>query len=121
MALVSLLFLLFAPQFVHFISQDAEVASIAVKALRIVCLGYIFYGVGMVMMNAFNGAGDSKTPTWINFFGFWMFQIPVAYWLAIGLNMGPTGIFIAILSAESLITIAFVILFKRGTWKKVKV
>lgn len=121
MALVSLLFLLFAPQFVHFISQDEAVASVAVKALRIVCLGYVFYGVGMVMMNAFNGAGDSRTPTWINFFGFWMFQIPLAYWLAIGLNMGPTGIFIAILSAESLITIAFVILFKRGAWKKVKV
>lgn len=121
MALVSLLFLLFAPQFVHFISQDEAVASVAVKALRIVCLGYVFYGVGMVMMNAFNGAGDSRTPTWINFFGFWMFQIPLAYWLAIGLNMGPTGIFIAILSAESLIIIAFVILFKRGAWKKVKV
>ncbi len=91
----------------------------AVKALRIVSLGYIFYGIGMVMINAFNGAGDSRTPTWINLFGFWAFQIPLAYFLAVLMDMGPTGVFIAIVTAETAITIAAVILFRRGKWKKV--
>jgi Na+-driven multidrug efflux pump len=75
----------------------------------------------MVVTNAFNGAGDSKTPTWINLFGFWTFQIPLAYLLAIALELGPQGIFFAIIIAESLITVAGVIIFRRGKWKLVKV
>ena len=93
----------------------------AVSALRIVSLGYVFYGVGMVMINAFNGAGDSKTPTWINLFWFWVFQIPLAYLLAIVLHIGSTGVFIAIVTTETCITITSVILFKRGKWKLIKI
>ena len=78
MGLVSLLFIVFADFFVSIINTDPEVVKTAVLALRIVSLGYIFYGVGMVMMNAFNGAGDSRTPTWVNLFWFWIFQIPFA-------------------------------------------
>jgi Na+-driven multidrug efflux pump len=102
-------------------TTDTAVVEVAVNALRIVSIGYVFYGVGMVVTNAFNGAGDSKTPTWINLFGFWTFQIPLAYLLAIALKLGPQGIFFAIIIAESLITITGVIIFRKGKWKLVKI
>jgi putative MATE family efflux protein len=121
MGIVSVLFFVFGEFFVRLVSHDENVIRIAAQALRITSMGYIFYGIGMVMVNAFNGAGDTKTPTWINFFGFWMFQIPLAYWLSHQLNWGPKGVFTAILLAESSITIAGIIMFKRGRWKKVKV
>jgi putative MATE family efflux protein len=121
MLIVSSLFLIGAEFFVRLITTDTEVTEVAVRALRIVSLGYVFYGIGMVMMNAFNGAGDSRTPTWINLFGFWAFQIPLAYLLAVQFDLGPTGVFIAIISAETAITVAGVILFKRGRWKKVSI
>ena len=121
MACVSLLFVGSAEFFVHLINSDPAVIKTAVTALRIVSMGYIFYGVGMVMINAFNGAGDSKTPTWINLIWFWGFQIPFAYLLALPLHMGTTGVFIAIVTTETCITITSVILFKRGKWKLVKI
>ena len=121
MAFVSFLFLGCARFFVGIITTDPAVVSIAVMALRIVSLGYIFYGVGMVMMNAFNGAGDSKTPTWVNLFWFWIFQIPLAYLVAIVWNWGPKGVFICIVVTETCITITSMILFKRGKWKMIKV
>lgn len=121
MAIVSVLFFTCAEFFVFLINNDPAVVKTAVLALRIVSLGYIFYGIGMVMINAFNGAGDSKTPTWINLFWFWVFQIPFAYLLAIVWNMGPTGVFIAIVVTETCITITSVILFKRGKWKLIKI
>ena len=74
----------------------------------------------MVMIQALNGAGDTKTPTWINIFGFWLFQIPLAYLLAKNFAMGPTGAFIAIPVAEAVLAIAAWYFFKRGKWKKVK-
>ncbi len=121
MAIVSVLFLAFANFFVRIITKEPAVVNIAVEALRIVSLGYVFYGVGMVMMNAFNGAGDSRTPTWVNLFWFWIFQIPVAYLVAILWNWGPKGVFICIVVTETLITITSMILFKRGKWKRIKV
>ena len=121
MAFVSVIFLVGADFFVGLISNKEAVVNVAVKALRIVSIGYIFYGIGMVMINAFNGAGDSRTPTWINLFGFWAFQIPLAYCLAVMLDLGPTGVFIAIVTAETAITIAAVILFRKGKWKKVTI
>lgn len=121
MGAVTVLFLFFSEFIVNFMNKDAEVERYAVQALRIICTGYVFYGVGMVMANAFNGAGDTKTPTIINLFGFWMFQIPLAYVLAIVLKLGPLGVFIAIPVAETVIAIAAFILFRKGRWKKVKV
>jgi putative MATE family efflux protein len=121
MAAVSLLFLLAGPMVVSWISKDAAVQATAVQALRIISAGYIFYGVGMVMMNAFNGAGDSKTPTYANLFWFWIFQIPVAYLAAIVWNWGPTGVFVAVVVTESCLAITSVLLFKRGKWKQVKI
>lgn len=121
MLCVSLFFLLFAEPLIDFMNTNASAQQYAIQAIHIVSLGYVFYGVGMVMMNAFNGAGDTKTPTLINLFGFWMFQIPVAYLLALHLNYGPKGVFIAIVSSETLITIVSLLIFKRGKWKLVKV
>jgi MATE family, multidrug efflux pump len=121
MGLVMLISLLGAEVLVAFFTNDPEVQVYAVQAVRIVSLGYVFYGIGMVMINAFNGAGDTWTPTKVNLIGFWFFQIPLAYFLAKYLEMGPMGVFIAIPVAETAITIASFILFKRGKWKTMKV
>lgn len=121
MGSVMVLSLIFADQLAHFFSNDPDVQEIGVRAVRIMSCGYLFYGIGMVLINAFNGAGDTKTPTWINLVGFWFFQIPLAYLLATKFGLGPTGVFIAIPSAETAITIAGIILFKKGRWKTVKV
>jgi Na+-driven multidrug efflux pump len=102
-------------------TEQEEVKSYAVAALRIVSAGYIFYGVGMVLINSFNGAGDTRTPTIINLFCFWLFQIPLAYLLAKYFGLGPTGVFIAIPVAEMAITVTAYILFKKGRWKLMKV
>lgn len=121
MAFVSLFFLLFAQYLISFISNDIEVIKIGTLALRIISLGYIFYGIGMTMMNAFNGAGDSKTPTIINFFWFWIFQIPIAWFITIKLNWGAIGVFTTIVVTETLVTITSIIIFKKGWWKNVKI
>jgi len=121
MVFVSLLFLFGSQPIVHFMNKEAGVDAIAVEALKIISLGYIFYGVGMVLNNAFNGAGDTRTPTIINLFCFWAFQIPFAYWMAIRLGLGPKGVFYAIVSAESTITIVALLVFRRGRWKKIKI
>lgn len=121
MAVVTLLFLTCGHWFVAFFTDDEGVRAVAAKAVRIISFGYIFYGIGMVMINTFNGAGDTWTPTWVNLCGFWLFQIPFAYLLAKYLGMGPTGVFIAIPVAETLISLAGFVLFRRGRWKKVKV
>jgi putative MATE family efflux protein len=118
---VTIFFWLFAKPLVGFISKDAGVAEIATKALRIMSLGYIFYGVGMVLTNAFNGAGDTRTPTWINIVCFWLFQIPLAYILTKTFKLGTTGVFAAIVISESSITILSYFMFKRGKWKEIKV
>lgn len=107
--------------FISFFTNDQLVQEVALHALQIMSLGYIFYGIGMVLVSTFNGAGDTWTPTWVNFFGFWLFQIPLAYLLAKHFEMGPTGVFIAIPVAEVGIAIAGYILFKKGRWKTIKV
>ncbi len=121
MIFVSLLLLFCADPIVHFMNNDAGVRKIAVRALHIVSMGYIFYGVGMVIANAFNGAGDSRTPTLLNLFCYWGFQMPIAYLMAVTWKLGPTGVFLAILMAETLITIMSYIVFRKGNWKKVKI
>ncbi len=121
MGVMSIFFLLFAEFIISFFTQEPKVKSYAVDAIRIISAGYVFYGIGMVMANAFNGAGDTRTPTWINFFGFWLFQIPLAYTLAKLFNWGPVGVFIAIPVAETAITVAAFLFFRKGNWKHVKV
>lgn len=121
MAIVSLIFFLFAKQLTNLFTDTPEINTIAMKAMYIMACGFVFYGVGMVMMNAFNGSGDTITPTWVNFFGFWLFQIPLAYFLSDFLNMKATGVFLAIPIAESTITVVTFWLFKKGKWKLKKV
>ncbi len=121
MASMSVIFLLFAPWIIAFFTKDPAVAAYAISTVRIVSAGFLFYGIGMVMINALNGAGDTKTPTAINLVGFWLFQIPLAYLLAIGLNMGPYGVFWAIPIAETAISIAAYIIVKKGRWKLKKI
>jgi Na+-driven multidrug efflux pump len=121
MLTVSMVFLFGAGWIVSFFSSDPVVSDYAVDALRIISAGYVFYGVGMVMINAFNGAGDTWTPTWINLVVFWAVQIPLAYLLAKVFRMGPLGVFIAIPVAETVLTLIAIILFRRGKWKLVKI
>lgn len=118
---VMLLFLLLAGPIVSVFTNDPEVHKTGTLALRIIGTGYVFYGVGMVMIQALNGAGDTKTPTLINFFGFWLFQIPFAFILAKWFKMDEIGSFIAIPVAETLIAVAAYIFFKKGKWKSVVV
>lgn len=121
MAFVTVVFVAGAPWIIRFFTQDAGAVSYAVLALRVISMGYIFYGIGMVMANALNGAGDTKTPTIINFFGFWLFQVPLAWWLAKGFSLGPTGVFISVPVAETAIALAAWMVFRRGRWKQVEV
>jgi Na+-driven multidrug efflux pump len=121
MGAVSVLFLVFAGYIISFFTREAAVAGYAVDTVRIVSAGFLFYGIGMVMSNAFNGAGDTRTPTIINFFAYWFLQIPLAYFLAKTMNMGPLGVFIAIPVAETSTAIAAYILFKKGKWKHKKI
>lgn len=121
MGIVSIIFLVGASPIISFFTSDEDVKTIAVQALRIITTGYIFYGIGMVMTSAFNGSGDSWTPTWINLFCFWIFQIPFAYLLVIYFKMGPLGAFISIPVANTVVTIVGYYFFKKGNWKRVKV
>jgi putative MATE family efflux protein len=118
---VSLILLVFARAIVNFFSTDPAVQQYAVLAMRIIAAGYVFYGIGMVMSNAFNGAGDTRTPTYINLFGFWFFQIPLAFILAKGIGLGPLGVFISIPVAEMAISIAALYIFRKGNWKKIRI
>nr|WP_315209625.1 MATE family efflux transporter [uncultured Flavobacterium sp.] len=121
MAIITVITLVFSRSLISFFTNDLVIQKIAVEALQTMCLGYVFYGIGMVLINTFNGAGDTWTPTMINFFGFWLFQIPLAYLLSKYYKMGPTGVFIAIPIAETAITLASIVLYKRGKWKRIKV
>jgi len=121
MGLVTVVTFLAANYLTAFFTNDAYVREIASRALRILSAGYIFYGIGMVMMSAFNGAGDTWTTTRVNFFGFWLVQIPIAYLMAKSLGMGITGVFLAVPISETGMAIASFILFRMGKWKKVKV
>lgn len=118
---VSLFFFFFGEPVVNFMNSDPEARKYALQALHIISGGYIFYGVGMVMINAFNGAGDTKTPTLVNLIGFWAFQIPLAWILIRYFLHEPSAIFISIIAAETLMAIISLYLFRKGKWKTVKV
>ncbi len=118
---VGIFFIIFAEPVVRLFTHDPEVVPLAASCLRIVSYGNLGYAYFMVMMQAFNGAGDTITPTIVNFFGFWLFEIPVAYCLAIPLHMRSNGVFFSIAIAESAMAAASAILFKQGEWKKQKI
>lgn len=118
MVSVAVVFVAWAESLVGLFSSDPAVVSVGASCLRIVSYGYLFYAVGMVMVQAFNGAGDTVTPTVINFFCFWLLEIPLAYLLALTFGMEEIGVFLSILVAESMVCFVAVILFRRGRWKK---
>jgi putative MATE family efflux protein len=118
---IMFIFLFLSSPILKFFSTDETVISYGTQCLKIVALGYLFYGYGMVITQSFNGAGDTKTPTLLNLFGFWCFQIPLAYWLAIKAGFGPNGVYAAIAIAESAIAVAGILIFRRGKWKLVKI
>jgi putative MATE family efflux protein len=120
MSFVTILFVFFSKAIISLFSFDEAVIAYGAKALQIIGFGYIFYGIGMVMTQALNGAGDTKTPTLINFVCFWLLQVPLAYYLAIVLDLKSTGVFIAVPAAETFIALAAWYYFKKGKWKLVK-
>jgi putative MATE family efflux protein len=121
MGIVSIFYLVFAPEIIVLFNATPDVVKYGSLCLRVIAAGYIFYGYGMVVINAFNGAGDTKTPTYINFVCFWLLQLPFAYLMAITLDFGPAGVFWAITLAEILIAVIAIIWFKKGRWKRVEV
>ena len=118
---VGVFFVIFAEPIARLFTQDPAVVPLAATCLRIVSYGNIGYAYGMVMLQAFNGAGDTVTPTIVNFFGFWLLEIPLAYWLAIPMRLHSNGVYIAIVIAECSIAAASAVLFKRGKWKRQKI
>ncbi|RKF03652.1 putative MATE family efflux protein [Tenacibaculum lutimaris] len=121
MGVVSLIYIVFAPTFLGWFSENIEVVENGALCLQIMAAGYIAYAYGMVVIQSFNGSGDTKTPTYINFVCFWLFQLPFAYVMAITLDFGPIGVFLAITLAEILIAVVGIWLFKKGKWKTVQV
>jgi putative MATE family efflux protein len=118
---VGVVFLLFAPQLIGIFTADAEVAYHGIRSLRIIAAGFLFYGYGMVLTAAFNGAGDTRTPTIINLVCLWMLEIPLAWALAYPLGFGPTGVFISVSVAFSTLALLSGWLFAKGTWKEKRV
>lgn len=117
LALVAIVFLILAEPLVGFFTAQREVAALAAECLRIVSYSYVFWGYGLITVLAFNGAGDTTTPTWINLFVYWVFQIPFAYALAQPLGFGPRGVFIAVAVSQALLAVVGVAAFRRGRWK----
>jgi putative MATE family efflux protein len=118
---IGILFFTLARPLVGLFSTDRAVQDIAITALQLVSLGYPFYAWGMIMEQAFNGAGDTTTPTWINFFCYWLFQLPLAWYLSHHAGFGSKGVYLAICIAESVLAVVSASFFRRGRWKQVKV
>ncbi|RRA47490.1 MATE family efflux transporter [Acidipila sp. EB88] len=121
LGLVGLVFIAAAGPIVALFTQDPAVSRTAVDCLRIVSCGNIAYAYGMVLMQAFNGAGDTLTPTIVNFFGFWMLEIPLAWWLAMHTRLHVDGVFVAIVVAQAAIVLASILLFRQGRWATQKI
>jgi Na+-driven multidrug efflux pump len=121
LGIISILFFLASSPILGFFSEEEVVTDIGSSALKIICLGYVFFAYGMVISQAFNGAGDTKTPMIINVFVFWVLQIPLAYWLSVMLDWQANGVFITIAFCHSLHAIVCILVFRRGRWKLVQV
>lgn len=119
MTFVSILFISFAPYIIAFFSDSQTLIAIGTKSMRIIGSGFVFYGIAMVAISALNGAGDTRTPTIINFIGYWLFQIPLAYFLSKYLNLGIDGIMYAIPISETAVALAAWYYFRKGKWKKI--
>jgi len=121
MAIVMIFFLTIPEVLIKLFSTEAIVVASGSQCLRIVGVGLIFYGLGMVLVNSFNGAGDTLTPTWINVIAFWIVEIPLAWFLALKAGLDENGVFIAIVTAETVMTIIAFMVFRQGRWKLKKI
>ena len=117
MSVLGAVFILLAKPIVELFTDDPEIIRYGVNCLRTLGLGYPMYAVGMIVVQALNGAGDTRTPSLLNLVVFWITQIPLAYWLATSVGLGPNGVFIAIVASESLLTVLAVLVFRRGRWR----
>lgn len=120
-AMVAVVFFVFGANLMRFFTSDKEAIIAGTECLHILAIGYVFFAYGMIISQAFNGAGDTSTPTYINLFVFWLLQIPLAWILAKSLKMGPKGVYIAIGVAETVLAIVSIVIFRKGKWKLVKV
>ena len=118
---VSVIYFIGAPPILGLFNDDPEVLQAGILSIRIISLGYIFFAYGMVISQAFNGAGDTRTPTIINFFCFWMLEIPLGYFLAVNLNWELAGVCAAIAISETVMAIVCIIVFRKGRWKTVEI
>ena len=118
---ISIIFIIMPDFFIQLFTKEADVVKIGTECLRIVSFGFIFYGLGMVLVQSFNGAGDTRTPTKINLVAFWMIELPTAYVLAMHTSLGYLGAFFSIIIAEAIMTLISLFLFKKGRWKKMEV
>lgn len=114
---IGIIFSVFAKDFISIFNDDPKVIEIGVECLQIICLGYIFFGYGMVIGQALNGAGDTRTPTIMNLICFWAIEIPLAYLFAKVMNWGPSGVFWSIAIAESILAVIAIFVFRMGKWK----
>jgi putative MATE family efflux protein len=121
LGLIGVVFIVSATPLVRLFTHDPAVVPLAASALRILSYGNIAYAYGMVMLQSFNGAGDTVTPTIVNFFGFWLLEIPLAWWLALHQGLRSTGVFLSIVIAQAAVAVAGILLFRRGKWKKQKI
>ncbi|MBX2935227.1 MAG: MATE family efflux transporter [Ferruginibacter sp.] len=120
-AIVSITFFVFGEQLMRFFIQDEPAVQAGTLCLHVLAIGYVFFAYGMIITQAFNGAGDTSTPTYINLVVFWAIQIPLAYLLAKYFLMGPLGVYIAIGLAETILAFISIYIFKKGKWKLIKV
>ena len=121
LGVVSVIFFTYAEFFVGIFTTEPAVMEVGIRALKIICLGYLFFAYGMVISQSFNGAGDTRTPTIINFVAYWIIQIPLAYFLAVYLEMGPVGVFITICVTLTILALMAIYLFRQGKWKRVAI
>lgn len=119
--LVGIFFSFFARDFIGIFNDNPKVIEIGVECLQIICLGYVFFGYGMVIAQSLNGAGDTQTPTIMNLICFWALEIPLAYLFAITLGWGPSGVFWSIAISESILAVIAIFVFRRGKWKTMQV
>jgi putative MATE family efflux protein len=117
LGIVGLILVLIPGFFINLFIDNPAVLTAGTQCLRIISIGFIAYGFGMVLVNSFNGAGDTTTPLKINIFAFWFIEIPLAWILALKLGMNQQGVFVAIVIAESIMTLTAWLVFRRGKWK----
>jgi putative MATE family efflux protein len=121
LGVIGVVFIVLAPEIIGLFTSDPAVARLAITALRLFSYGNISYSYGMVITAAFNGAGDTATPTSLNLICFWLCQIPLAWALAFHTGLGPNGVYVAVVVSDSLLAALGILLFRRGKWKQVKV